>query len=495
VVSQCFSQSRDELVLQFETSHRPFFIRASLQSHFCCLSFPDDFRRARKNSVDLFPELAGCRVVSINQFQNDRSFSIEFEQSLSLLFKMHGNRANIILLIDSKPVNIFRNHLKQDRYLQLHELHKPIDLTKEAFEKNLQSLERSYFTFGKPVWEYLDVQKFHSKSTAEKWGLFTQVISLLENPTYYLLSKPGVVAFSLLPGKEIVKTSTDPVKAINEFFILHNTTRSMVTEKQQAISLVQTRLNQANSYIQRNTTKLNELEQDNHFSVWADLLMAHLTTLKGVHENVELPNFYNNNLPEQIKLKTEFSIQKNAEIYYRKSKNRELELTKLKEGIAEKKQQAEVLKNQINRLQQADDLQSVRQFVKEFNLTHFKKGKEFTLPYHEVEFGGFKIWIGKNAQNNDELTQKFSYKDDLWLHAKDVPGSHVLIKYQAGKPFPKLVIERAAQLAAYYSKRKTDSICPVTVTQKKNVRKRKGDPPGMVVVEKERVLLVAPTAP
>lgn len=100
--------------------------------------------------------------------------------------------------------------------------------------------------------------------------------------------------------------------------------------------------------------------------------------------------------------------------------------------------------------------------------------------------------MGRNAEANDELTLKRAYKEDLWLHAKDVAGSHVLIKYQAGKPFPKDVIERAAQLAAYNSKRKTDSLCPVVVTQKKYVRKRKGDPAGAVVVEREQVILVEP---
>jgi predicted ribosome quality control (RQC) complex YloA/Tae2 family protein len=70
----------------------------------------------------------------------------------------------------------------------------------------------------------------------------------------------------------------------------------------------------------------------------------------------------------------------------------------------------------------------------------------------------------------------------------------VILKYQSGRPFPKDVIERAAQLAAYYSKRKNESLCPVTVTPKKFVRKRKGDPAGAVIVEREDVILVEPKA-
>ena len=100
--------------------------------------------------------------------------------------------------------------------------------------------------------------------------------------------------------------------------------------------------------------------------------------------------------------------------------------------------------------------------------------------------------MGRNAQANDELTLKYGYKEDLWLHAKDVAGSHVLIKHQSGKNFPKDVIERAAQLAAYHSKRKTDTLCPVVVVPRKFVRKRKGDPAGAVMVDREEVIMVEP---
>ena len=75
---------------------------------------------------------------------------------------------------------------------------------------------------------------------------------------------------------------------------------------------------------------------------------------------------------------------------------------------------------------------------------------------------------------------------------KDAPGSHIIIKYQSGKKFPKEIIEQAARIAAYHSKRKSESLVPVSYTPRKFVRKRKGDPVGMVVVEKEQVILVEP---
>jgi predicted ribosome quality control (RQC) complex YloA/Tae2 family protein len=145
----------------------------------------------------------------------------------------------------------------------------------------------------------------------------------------------------------------------------------------------------------------------------------------------------------------------------------------------------------LTAIDEESELKSLRKKIEDAGKP--KKEKQATpLPYHEFEFKGFKILVGRNAEANDLLTFKHSFKDDLWLHAKDVAGSHVLVKYQSGKSFPKDVIERAGELAAYNSKRKTDSLCPVVFTPKKFVRKRKGDPAGTVVVEKESVMIVVP---
>ena len=87
---------------------------------------------------------------------------------------------------------------------------------------------------------------------------------------------------------------------------------------------------------------------------------------------------------------------------------------------------------------------------------------------------------------------KYAFKDDLWLHARDVAGSHVVLKAQPGKNFPSMVIEKTAQLAAWFSKGKNLPLCPVIHTPKKYVRKPKGFAPGMMKVEREEVILVEP---
>jgi predicted ribosome quality control (RQC) complex YloA/Tae2 family protein len=493
VVSECFSQNKDELIIRFETTAQPFFIRASLQAEFCCLSFPEDFSRARKNSVDLLGELIGQRVQSITQFTNERSFAIEFSNDYKLLFKMHGNRSNLVLFHEQKTVGLFRNHLTTDAEIILDNLNRTIDWSYEVFETEVNDLPKLYFTFGKPIWHFLKRNNFEDKSVVEKWQSVQDLLNYLKKPNYYITEVDGKLLLSLFPDGDIRKQFKDPLSASNEFFIQYTVFYAFFQAKKEIQAQLTTRLHNALSYLVKTNQKKKEIEKDTHYKTWADVVMANLHHIKNGEEHVMLNNFYDADKPIEIKLKKDLSAQKNAEVFYRKAKNQQIEIQKLTEGMTAKQKQVGVLQEKLSTLENIGDLKSLRNFISDSGLKHEAEKKEKPLPYHEVQFNGFKIWIGKNAQHNDTLTLKHTFKEDLWLHAKDVAGSHVVIKYQAGKKFPKDVIERAAQLAAFNSKRKTDSLCPVAYTHKKYVRKRKGDPAGAVVVEREEVILVEPT--
>ena len=123
------------------------------------------------------------------------------------------------------------------------------------------------------------------------------------------------------------------------------------------------------------------------------------------------------------------------------------------------------------------------------------KKQEMVFPFKRFVVQDFEIWVGKNAANNDILTQKYSHKNDLWLHAKGVTGSHTIIKHKAGKLIPSQVLTIAAQIAAYYSKHKGNTLAPVCYTLKKFVRKPKGFEPGQVVMDREEVIMVEPKLP
>jgi len=104
---------------------------------------------------------------------------------------------------------------------------------------------------------------------------------------------------------------------------------------------------------------------------------------------------------------------------------------------------------------------------------------------------GFTILIGKNSRQNEEVTFRQATANDLWLHARGVPGAHVIIK-AAGREIPRSTIEQAASLAAYYSQARGTTTAPVDYTLQRHVRHMKGGGPGMVVYERERTVYVVP---
>ncbi len=316
---------------------------------------------------------------------------------------------------------------------------------------------------------------------------------MLEDPKLYILEREQKPVFSLLPGATVLRQFSDPIEAVTQFYVQFTTSNSLHLEKSMALRDLESRLEAGKNYVEQNTGKVNELIPEEHYQQWADLIMANLPEIRSGMEKISLENLYDHNRPVEIKLRKELNAQQNAEVFYRKAKDQIIEIQKLKESIAQKEKEIESIKKKIASIENEPELSNLRKIIEAPGTVKSAKERQSSkVPYHEFEYKGFKIWVGKNAVSNDTLTKNHSFKEDLWLHAKDVAGSHVLIKYQAGKPFPKDVIERAAELAAYYSKRKNENLCPVAVTPKKYVRKRKGDPVGAVVVEREKVIMVTP---
>ena len=485
----CFSQSKDELILNFgKLDIGNFYIKAYLTSHFSCLSFPSDFHRARKNSATLFGSVTGQRVTGMHLFENERSFVIQFANEEALLFKMHGNRSNIILTQEDKPVELFKSSLKKDLTLDSSQLNRTLDL---SFEKLLESglnIQKVAPTLDKASADTLLNLLLPAPENKRK-ALYDTFLQELENPDGYYVyqNDKGYILSILKPQNKNFKFYKDPLEAITFFFNQQVKYQALSSLKEKILSGINNQLVKSGNYVIKSKQKLQQLLQGTSNKQIADVLMANIHAIAKGSKQIELYNFYTSK-PITIKLNPLQSAQKNAERFYRKAKNEEKEISVLKQNIAFKEQHIEHLNQLLNQVQQTEDLKVLKQWQ-----MHEKEEKSNTpLPYKEFWFDDYKVLVGKNAKHNDELTLKVAKKEDLWLHAKDVSGSHVVIKQIPGKTYPQYIIEKAAQLAAFYSKRKTDSLCPVLYTPKKFVRKPKGSPAGAVVVEKEKVILVEP---
>lgn len=492
---EAFSQEKDELILVFgldgDDSHS-FFIKATLRSDFASLSFPDRFDRARRNSINLFTELYGKSIEEVRIFENERAIKFGVAGGETLVFKLFGNRSNIIHFgADGLVRGLFNNRLSIDKQISLSVLDRPIDQSFQAYLAVEGDHKKLFPTFGKLVNNYLEEQLAGVSELSGRWAIIQRILQLLESPTYYLTIVDLVPVLSLLETGNVQQVLDDPLEALNQFYYTYSGQSNISREKGEMIRILKKRIRQTESYLTQNYNKLKELEDARKNEEIGHILMANLHQIPERSEKVELDDFYNDQ-PITISLKKDLSPQKNAERYYRKSKNEKLEQDKLLESLDVRDTELKADKAHLEAIEEIEVLRELRAYIKKEGLKGTAVVASPTELFKKVEFQGYTIFIGRNAKNNDLLTKKYAHKDDLWLHARDVSGSHVVIKRIVGRQFPSIVIERAAELAAWYSKRKTDSLCPVIVTPKKFVRKPKGLPEGAVILDKEDVVMVVP---
>ena len=120
-----------------------------------------------------------------------------------------------------------------------------------------------------------------------------------------------------------------------------------------------------------------------------------------------------------------------------------------------------------------------------------KKERFISQPFHYVTPEGYHIYVGKNNYQNDELSFKFASGNDWWFHAKEIPGSHVIVKTN-GDELPDSVFEAAASLAAHYSKAKNQEKVEVDYTLKKNLKKPNSAKPGFVIYHTNYSMVISP---
>ncbi|MFF6015075.1 Rqc2 family fibronectin-binding protein [Lysinibacillus fusiformis] len=233
------------------------------------------------------------------------------------------------------------------------------------------------------------------------------------------------------------------------------------------------------------------------FQLYGELLMANIYSFeKGVKE-VTVINYYSENSEEiTIPVSERKTPIENAQGYYTK-------YTKAKNALIMVQQQLEKTKEEITyfemlaqQVQQAapGDIEEIREELAEqgyLKLRHSKKKKKPVKPEPEryISSTGIAISVGKNNKQNDMLTFKIAKRTDIWLHTKDIPGSHVVI--HSSEP-DETTLREAATLAAYFSKARESSSVPVDYTDIRQVKKPNGAKPGFVIYFEQKTLYIDP---
>lgn len=495
-ITASFSQSKDELIIETERAGELRFIRAHLLPPQVYLSFPTQYARARRNTIDLFEELIGDVIHTCTVFSFERALRFDLASGKILVLKLHGNRSNVLLYRgdSTAPALLFRNEIKEDKTLDWRSLERPIDLTWDRFESLTGNAAQFLPTLGAIPRNWLKERNYPESDLKTKWALMQEILDLLDTPLFSLVEKEGEVTLSLLPEPNTISTHSDPITAVNELFYKALVIGTFEKDKNQLLKGYTDQLKKTESYLKKSSEKLEELKNTPPPSQLADVIMANLHQFTEGVQQLELENFYTGSMVK-VSLKPNQKPQDLAESLYRKSKNRQLELDQLEKTIQAKRVLETELKEKLQALGVVRDFRGLKNFQKTHKEDIRDKKDAESLPFKVFEYEGFTIWVGKSAKDNDEMLRGFARKEDIWMHARQAAGSHVIIRMRGMTVVPQRVLERAAQLAAFYSKLKSDTLAPVMYTEAKYVRKVKGSAPGSVMVDREKVILVSPIGP
>ncbi|MFB5510731.1 fibronectin-binding protein EfbA [Enterococcus casseliflavus] len=261
-------------------------------------------------------------------------------------------------------------------------------------------------------------------------------------------------------------------------------------------------LKKVENELKRNQLKLKKRQQTlrdsenaEEFRQKGELLTTFMSQVPRGATSVDLENYYEENRLLTIKLDPALSPNQNAQKYFQRYQKLKNAVKLIHQQIAETKEEIAYLESVLAQLEIASpmDLAVIREeliaqgYVK--NRTKQRKKVAPSQPERFVSSDGTEILVGKNNLQNDQLTLKTARKSDIWLHTKNIPGSHVIIR--SDDPSETTLME-AAELAAYFSKYRQSAQVPVDYVQVKHIRKPNGAKPGFVIYENQKTLYVTP---
>jgi predicted ribosome quality control (RQC) complex YloA/Tae2 family protein len=495
------STRKNLLELHFEKDKESFRLIFSASPQNSAL-FLDRYQvPKRQNTASFFEVLQGEQLTDILLSEGDRLITFDFESGKQLIFQLYSNHANALLCENDQILEAFKKdkvlsggHAPQPvpaAALKDVEIRKPSDVIAVVDPLLPRALVRGILAgIDLSTQQNLAIQLVHRLTSS----LLTKAYPHYSEEYGFAIVRPDIL------GSKEVNAFDSVNEAVAYSFFRWVRFRDFETKRKSVSDRISKSIARTNIAISELSLTSNSDQKADEFERYGHLLMSvpYESTQSGILSTYD---YFSDGESIEIKVDPLKSVVENAKVYYDKARSirraSETYLKRLTE-FKHKREDLQALFSQIESIKYGKELEkwlkSNEQALKKMGYAESETAQT-AQHYRVYQNQGYEIRVGKSATSNDELL-RISKKEDLWLHARGVSGSHVIIPLQKNQSIPaRNVIEFAAGIAAFFSKAKGSSLVPVIFTRKKYVRKSKGMAPGAVFVEKEDVLLVAPFKP
>ncbi len=461
-------------------------------SNFCTV-----LRKYLSNGYVLnFEQINNDRIIFIHIKNNDE---LGYEKYFYLIIELMGKHANIILTDSNKIIidAIKNNYDIEYSRSTIANIEYKLPPTKEKynpFDKN--SLNIVYNEEDK---KFL-MNNFYGVSSLinnyckniNNFSNFINNFEILNEPTYFENgNKKDFYFFNIADVKEVIKF--DNYSELLDFYYLDNIKLNNNKQTNKKIYLfVENKINRLNNKVTILKKELETIKNDDKNELKGQLLLANNYLFKKyIPKEVKLQNFYSENLEEiTIELDENLTIEQNAEKYFNISKKNKRTIKNILEQLEIANNEIEYFENINVQLENANnsDIEEIKEeLINQGYLKTKISKKNKKTKYTIVNYNDFQIYVGKNNIQNSTITHKLANKNYLWFHAKDIPGSHVVIFSNSPDND---TIKVAAMLAGYFSKNKNESYVNVDYTLIKYVKKISGAKEGMVTYTNQTTIKI-----
>ncbi|MBD2505025.1 Rqc2 family fibronectin-binding protein [Anabaena azotica] len=340
--------------------------------------------------------------------------------------------------------------------------------------------------------------------TSEDWQrLFTswqEWLQALDSSKYHpAWMKNGYTVM----GWGAVAPAKDIQTLINEYYTAQLNQQLFAQLRHQLTQKLSNILGKLRNKAQTFSDRLQQSDRADEYRQKADLLMAHLQTWQPGMKEIILPDFETGE-PVAIALQPDKNAVLNAQNLYKQHQKLKRARAAVEPLLQEVQaeidylEQVEAAISQIDNYQTAEDLQALEEirdeligqkYLEELEYRSRNNNNETTTNFHNYRTpNGFQVLIGRNNRQNDQLTFRVAGDYDLWFHAQEIPGSHVLLRLDPGTVPEATDLQCVADLAAYYSRGRQSDQVPVVYTEPKYVYKPKGAKPGIAIYKQERII-------
>lgn len=484
--------------------------------------------------------LIGGKISTIEMYGLERLVKINIEtinefneiEIKSLIIELMGKHSNIILINDKNIIidslrhifatdTIYRDILpsrtyslptsEKSDYTKISDIYSifqdNLNLSVEEFSKLFANTFNGFsLSFVKSALEKCNITTINKENLLELQKYINNILTFPNNLYFTEVYKNNkLYDFTLSLGNDITVEKFYLNKFIDNFYFSRETEETFKNCKNNALKLVtdsqKKLLNRLNSI----NNKLKDCEERDKYRLYGELITSNLYKLTNTHTDyIELENYYDNNNLIKIPLDKKYSPNINAKHYFKKYNKLKNALQIVSVQKAETENELNYIDSIIFEIELASSTKEIQEILDEISENLIKKKvsqkkkntknskkKKQEKQYSPLHFNidNFDVYVGKNNKENDWLTFTFANKNDIWLHTKDIQGSHVILK-NSGQNVSDDTLVKCAKLAVEHSKAKYSSNVPVDYCKVQYVKKPNGAKPGMVIFTNNKTISV-----